>query len=353
MDQRPASVPPTVPTRPTRPTTPTTMTAVAHDRYGGPEVLEVREVPVPEPGPDEVRVRVAAAGLNPYDWHRHRGEPILPVRPSLGLRRPAAGSIPGADFAGTIDRVGSPVPGLAVGDRVFGEVAGNAVHGACAEYVVVPASRVTATPEGLDDVTAAAVPMGATTALEGLRRVGSLDGARVLVNGASGGVGHVAIQLARVLGAAEVVGVCGTARLDLVRDLGADDVVDHTVEDVTRSGRTFDVVFDTAGSHSVRSFCRVLAPDGTLVLVGGGRGRWMEPAGQILRAGLQMPVVRPRIVLVARVDCSGAVLAEVAEWIAQGRVRPVVDRTWPLRETAEAMRHLETGHVRGKVVVTT
>lgn len=327
-------------------TRPATMAAATFDRYGPPETVEVRRVSVPTIAAAEVLVRVGAAGLNPYDWHHYRGEPMLFVRPTIGVRRPRTPLTLGADVAGVVVQVGADVTGFARGDRVYGEVG----HGTCAEWVVAAADRLTRMPEGLSFEQAAAIPMGALTALQGLRDGELEPGHRVLVNGASGGVGHMAVQLAKAMGAGEVTGVCSTRNLDLVRGLGADQLIDYTTDDLTRQ-RGHDLLLDTVGNHSTRTFARMLAPTGCLVLVGGGRGRWVEPGGQVLRGLAQSPLVRPRVAAIMTVDGSGDALSTITDLVESGVVTPVVERSYPLADIVEALHQLEAGHVRGKLVV--
>lgn len=324
----------------------TLMRAAVFDRYGPPEVVEPSRIPMPTAGPGQVVVQVRAAGLNPYDWHHYRGEPLLFVRPTVGLRRPRTPITVGADVAGVVDEVGTGVSGWAVGDRVYGEVG----FGACAERVAVDPDRIARLPARLSFEQAAAVPMGALTALQALRDGGLQPGHRVLVNGASGGVGHMAVQLAVAMGAGQVTGVCSTRNLAMVAGLGAHRVLDYTGDDVT-SERDHDLVLDTVGSQPTRALARMVTPTGTVVLVGGGRGRWVEPGGQVLRGLVQSPFLRGRVTGVFSVDGSTAALATISEHVAAGSVTPVVERTYALDDVVTAMHHLETGHVRGKLVV--
>ncbi len=325
---------------------PATMRAATFDRYGPPEVVEPRRIPVPEPAADEVLIRVGAAGINPYDWHHYRGEPLLFVRPTVGVRRPRQPITVGADVAGVIEEVGAAVTGLSPGDRVYGEVG----FGTCAEFVAASADRVAPMPTGLTFEQAAALPMGALTALQALRDGRFEAGQRVLVNGASGGVGNMVVQLARAMGAASVTGVCSTRNLELVTDLGADRVVDYTRDDVAAE-RGHDLVIDTVGSLSTRALAMMVQPGGTVVLIGGGRGRWVEPGGQVVRGLLQSPFLRGRVTGVFTVDTSPEALGTITAMVEAGSVTPVVERTYALDDVVAAMHHLETGHVRGKLVV--
>lgn len=325
---------------------PTTMRAARFDQYGPPEVVEPRRIPVPEPAEGEVLIRVGAAGINPYDWHHYRGEPMLFVRPTFGVRRPRRPITVGADVAGVVAQVGAGVTGLSPGDRVYGEVG----YGTCAEFVAADAERVAPMPAGLTFEQAAALPMGALTALQALRDGGLEPGQRVLVNGASGGVGHMAVQLAKAMGAAEVTGVCSTRNLDLVTRLGADRVVDYTREDVAAE-RGYDLIVDTVGSLSTRAMAVMLQPEGTVVLVGGGRGRWVEPGGQVIRGLLQSPFLRGRVTGVFNVETSAEALGTITAMVEAGSVTPVVEQAYGLDEVVAAMHHLETGHVCGKLVV--
>ncbi len=319
--------------------------------YGSPDDLELADVATPVPGDDEVLVRVRATSVQPYDWHLLRGEPrIARLIPGLlGLRRPGI-EILGADIAGEVAAVGRDVTGFAPGDAVFALVAG----GGFAEYACVPAADLAPLSRTLSFEQAAAVPLAGITALLAVRDDGRLQsGQRVLVNGASGGVGTFAVQLAVAMGA-EVTGVCSGRNADLVRELGAADVVDHTTTDVTSGGRTFDLVVDIAGGHSARAFRRVLTHDGALVVVGGPAGRWLQPAGHTFAALALGPFVSQRIVVTDVVGGKHrrANLLTLTDYLDDGRVVPVIDRRYPFAELPDALRYSEEGHARGKVVVT-
>jgi len=327
------------------------MKAIVQDRYGSPDVLELREVDKPVAADNEVLVRVHAAGVNARDWHVMRGDPYV-VRlldPTVfGFRRPKI-KIRGTDFAGRVTEVGRGVERFRPGDEVFGEV-----HGALAEYVCVPDDMVELKPANLTFAQAAAVPLAGNTALMGLRDLGRVEpGQQVLVNGASGGVGTFAVQIAKSLGAV-VTGVCSTRNVELVRSIGADHVIDYTREDFTRNGRRYDVVLDLVGNRSLTACRRALTPTGTLVLSGGGvssGGRPIGPVGLIFRGQLLSRFVRHRL-LVLNAMPSRDNLAALRELAESGKVVPVIDRTYPLSEAREAIRYLEVEHARAKVAVT-
>ncbi len=320
------------------------MKAIVRDRYGSPDVLELREIEMPMMGDDDVLVRVRAAAVNPADWHLMSGLPYV-ARAAFGLRTPK-NRLLGRDVAGTVEAVGKGVAQLARGDEVYGEVEA----GSFAEYVCVPQEFAEPKPASLTFEQAAAVPLAGTTALQGLRDAGALQpGQSVLINGASGGVGTFAVQIARSFGA-DVTGVCGSGNADLVRSLGADHVIDYAREDFARAGKQYDLIFDLAGNRSLGDLRHALTPEGTLVLSSGSGGRWFGPVGQIAGALVRSPFLRQKLrTLVARRSKSD--LAVLKELVASGKVRPVVDRTYPLSETADAVRYLELGHARGKVVV--
>ncbi|HET6709911.1 NAD(P)-dependent alcohol dehydrogenase [Amycolatopsis sp.] len=300
------------------------------------------DVPDPVPGAGEVLVRVHATSVNPYDWHFLRGEPyVARLMPGGFGLRPAAGIL-GCDLAG---RVSSPGARFAPGDDVYALLP----RGAHAEYVCVREDLLAPMPSNLTHEQAAAMPMAAVTALLALRGVEA--GQRVLVNGASGGVGTFAVQLAKALGA-QVDAV--STNVSLVRSLGAERVFDYRAEDFTRSGRRYDFVLDVAGSRSVFACRRVLARAGTFVAIGGPAGRWVQPAGHVFAALASGPVARRRVVLADAVACpdKAAVLRELAGFVERGAVTPVVDRSYPFDDLRAAFAYSEAGHAKGKIVVT-
>ncbi|WP_369275101.1 NAD(P)-dependent alcohol dehydrogenase [Streptomyces sp. R11] len=324
------------------------MKAVIQDRYGSADVLEFRDIDRPVPATDEVLVRVHAASVNAYDWHFMRGDPLI-GRGMMGLRRPKA-RVRGRDFAGTVEAVGAGVTGIEPGDEVYGEA-----DGAFAEYVCARDSEVGPKPANLTFEQAAAIPLAGNTALIGLRDVARVQpGQTVLVNGASGGVGTFAVQLGKAYGA-EVTAVCSTRNVDLVRSLGADRVVDYTQEDFTLGGKRYDVVLDLVGNRSLGEFRRVLTPTGTLILSGGGvyeGGSVVGPMALFLKRRLAAPFARPQQLLEISARQSRANLAALRELAESGRIAPVVERTYPLSEAAEALRYVEVEHARAKIVVT-
>jgi NADPH:quinone reductase-like Zn-dependent oxidoreductase len=317
--------------------------------YGSPDKFDLAETDVPVPTDDEVLVRVRATSVNPYDWHHMRGEPsIVRLLPgTFGLRAPKF-TILGGDMAGQVEAVGRNVSGFRPGDEVFGLLK----SGAFAEYVSVGAGELVRKPANLSYEEAAAVPMAAVTALLALRDAGGVKpGHQVLVNGASGGVGTFAVQVALALGAT-VAGVCSARHVDLVRSLGAAEVIDYGVTDFTRRGQRYDVVLDIAGSRSAIACRRALTRRGTLVLVGGQAGRWVEPMGHMMAAAAVGPFISQRVVVAEapRADTK-ELLAAVAELIEHGTVTPVIDRRYPFEELPAAVRYQEEGHASGKVVV--
>jgi NADPH:quinone reductase-like Zn-dependent oxidoreductase len=323
------------------------MKAIVHERYGSPDVLELRDIDTPVVDDDSVLVRVRAASVNAYDWHMMRGLPFL-VRMSEGLRKPKQPAM-GVDVAGQVESVGKNVTRLRPGDEVFGSRTGS-----LAEYVRGgPKSFLVPKPANLTYEQAAAVPMAATTALQGLRDKGQLKpGQRVLVNGAAGGVGTFAVQIAKALGA-HVTGVCSTRNAEMVRSIGADQVVDYTQEDFTRSEQRYDLILDVAANRSLSDCRRVLVPNGVLVIVGAPPdARRMGPIVARLLAAVASSRFSSKKVLPFLAKNSKEDLIVLRELIEAGKVTPVIDRTYPLSEAAEAIRYLETGHARGKVVIT-
>ncbi|MFF3245288.1 NAD(P)-dependent alcohol dehydrogenase [Streptomyces sp. NPDC002870] len=323
------------------------MKAIVQDRYGSPDVLEFREVDKPVVADHEVLVRVHAATVNARDWHLMRGDPYL-ARLVLGFRGPKT-KIRGTDFAGQVEAVGKDVKRFRPGDEVFGEA-----DGAFAEYVCASEDVVEQKPAGLTFEQAAAVPLAGNTALMGLRDLGRVQtGQKVLVNGASGGVGTFAVQIAKSFGA-EVTGVCSARNVDLVRSLGADHIIDYAREDFTRNGQRYDVVLDLVGNRSLADIRRALTPAGTLVLSGGGvseGGSLLGPMGLIIRGQALSRFARHRL-LVLTATPNKENLATLRDLAESGKITPVIDRTYPLSEVPEAIRYLEVEHARAKVVIT-
>jgi NADPH:quinone reductase-like Zn-dependent oxidoreductase len=324
------------------------MKAMVQDRFGPPGVLRLADIDLPEIGPGDVLVGVCAAGLNPYDWHMLRGDPLIArlIPGAVGLIRPKY-RVAGLDAAGVVEAVGADVRGLSAGDEVLGFC-----PGAFAEYARAEAGKVVPKPASLTFEQAAAIPIAATTALRGIREVGRVRaGHRVLVNGAAGGVGSFAVQIAAALDA-KVTGVCSTRNADLVRSLGAAHVIDYTTDDFTREPDRYDVILDNVGNQPLSRLRRALAPAGILVLnAGGSPGQVVGPLGAMARAAVVDRFVRQRLrFLPTRED--RAELAAITVLIENGKLTPVVDRTYPLADTAEGLRHVEGGHARGKVVIT-
>jgi NADPH:quinone reductase-like Zn-dependent oxidoreductase len=321
------------------------MKAIAHDRYGPPGVLELRDVDVPVPGDDDVLIRVHAAGVDPGVWHLTTGLPYA-VRLGYGLRAPKI-RVRGMDVAGRVEATGKNVTRFKSGDQVFGSC-----DGAFAEYACARQDRLARIPANLTFEQAAAVPVSACTALQALRDRGRIrPGQQVLIIGAAGGVGTFAVQLAKAFGA-HVTGVCSTAKTDLVRSIGADDVVDYTRDDFADAGRRHDLILDTAGLRSLSHLRRALTPRGTLVIVGGeGEGRWLGGTDRVLRALVLAPFIRQRLCGLFSTQRQED-LRLLAELIEAGKVTPIIDRTYALDEVPEAVRHLAEGRARGKVVVT-
>lgn len=321
-----------------------TMRAIVYGCYGSPEVVELAEIEKPAPGDDEVLVRVHAAGVNPYDWHHMRGSPYL-MRLMTGIGSPEEIRL-GVDFAGTVEAVGSAVTRFEAGDAVFG-----GATGAFAEYVTVRENgSIARKPANATFEEAAGVGIAGVTALQALRDAGGLEaGEKVLINGASGGVGTFAVQIASHMGA-EVYGVCSTRNVEMVRALGAHRVFDYKKEDYTESDQTFDLIVDMVGNHSLSANRRVLASDGTLVGVGAPKGDWIAPLVPLVKAKLSSPFIDETVVtLLARLD--GEDLGFIAGLMEQGAVTPRIDRRYRLDDTAEAIAYSESGRARGKIII--
>jgi NADPH:quinone reductase-like Zn-dependent oxidoreductase len=321
------------------------MKAIVQDRYGSPDVLQLRDIDKPVVGDDEVLVRVHAAGVDQGVWHLMVGEPYLMRVAGVGLRAPK-NPVAGHDVAGSVEAVGGNVTAFQPGDEVFG-----VCRGSFAEYASARADRLDPKPANLSFEQAAAVPTSGATALQGVRDKGKVrPGQRVLIIGAGGGVGTFAVQLAKAYGA-KVTGVCSTSKTDLVRSIGADHVIDYTREDFADGRTRYDAILDIAGNRSLSHLRRALTPDGTLVIVGGeGSGKVLGIERQ-LRALMLSPFVRQKLgtwVATVRKDD----LRVLHEFLEAGTVTPVVDRTFPLSEAPEAIRYMRKGLARGKVVIT-
>jgi NADPH:quinone reductase-like Zn-dependent oxidoreductase len=321
--------------------------AIVYKKYGSADVLKLQEIDRPAVTDDGVLVRVHAASVNPVDWHTMTGTPYL-VRMQAGLRKPKSEQL-GVDFAGTVEQVGKDVTQFRPGDEVFG-----ARNGSLAEYVCVREERaVVHKPAGVTFEQMGAVAVAAISALQGLRDKGKIQsGQRVLINGASGGVGTFAVQIAKSFGA-EVTAVCSTRNVDTARSIGADHVVDYTREDFTRDGKRYDLILDVAGNRSWSDYKRVLDDKGTLVVVGGPKGnRWIGPLSQALKLRLGSIGGSRRVVAPFLAKVSKADLVVLQKLLEDGKVTPVIDRQYELSEAPDAFRYLGDGHARGKVVVT-
>ncbi|HEV8335865.1 MAG TPA: NAD(P)-dependent alcohol dehydrogenase [Candidatus Polarisedimenticolia bacterium] len=320
------------------------MKAITYSEYGPSDVLQLSEMAKPAPRVGEALVRIRAASVNPIDWHFMRGTPYL-VRLLTGWRKPKVTRL-GVDAAGQVEAVGGKVTQFRPGDEVFG-----ACRGAFAECGCAREAALALKPANLTFEQAAAVPVAAFTALQGLRDKGRIQpGKKVLINGAAGGVGTFAVQLARCFGA-DVTGVCSTRNVDLVRSIGAHHVVDYTREDFTKNGVQYDLIFDSVGNHSLSDCRRALVAEGTLVLVGApDKGPWLGPLTSILGAVALSPFVSQKLrPILARPNQEDWKV--LRDFLESGKVTPVIDRTYPLREISEAIRYLEEGHARGKVVI--
>lgn len=324
----------------------TTMLAAYQTGYGSPnDVIEMRTVPVPQPAADEVLLEVAASAVNALDWHFLTGTPRI-ARLSMGMLTPKR-KIPGADIAGTIVAIGEDVTTFAVGDEVFGEVG----HGGFGEYAVAKSKHLSHRPTNLSLEESSTLGVAALTALQGLRDWGELEpGDRVLINGASGGVGTFAVQMAKALGASHVTAVCSTRNVETVESLGADRVIDYTREDFTELDEKFDVLFDNAGSKTLGQTRQMIAPGGVLVMVTGQKGDWIRPVDRMLGGVVRSKFWSQRFVT-KTAHSSAEDCAVIKGMVERGEVRPVLDRRFQLEEAAEALAHQGGGHARGKSVV--
>jgi NADPH:quinone reductase-like Zn-dependent oxidoreductase len=321
------------------------MKAITYTEYGSPDVLQFTEVAKPTPKDNEVLIKIRAASVNPLDWHYMRGTPYL-VRIGAGLRKPKVTRL-GVDMAGQVEAVGKNVTQFQPGNEVFG-----VCKGAFSEYGCAIEDKLTLKPTNVTFEQAAAVPVAAISALQGLRDKGQIQrGQKVLINGAAGGVGTFAVQIAHVFGA-DVTGVCSTRNMGMVRSICAHHVIDYTQEDFTRSGLRYDLILDSVGNHSLSDCRRALTAEGTLVLVGGpDNGNWLGPLTGLLKAVVLSRFVhqklRPFLAHLRKDD-----LIVLREFLEAGKVTPVIDRSYRLSDVPEAIRYLEEGHARGKVVIT-
>jgi NADPH:quinone reductase-like Zn-dependent oxidoreductase len=323
--------------------------AILRDRYGSPDVLELTDIDKPEPADDEVLVRVHGASVNPADWHFLRGIPYI-ARMQFGLRKPKD-RVLGCDVTGQVEGVGNNVTMLKPGDEVFGSPFMHGL-GAFAEWVSISEDLLAPKPANLSFEQVAAVPLAASTALQGLRDHGRIEpGHKVLIIGASGGVGTFAVQLAKSFDA-EVSGVCSTRNVEMVRSLGADQVIDYTQEDFTHSGQNYDLIFQLAGTLSPSECRRALTSNGTLVISSGeSEGRWIGPVDRVIKALVLSPFVSQKMASFT-VKPNREDLQLLRQFIEDGKLRPVIDRMYSLVEVPEAIRYLEEGHAQGKVIIT-
>jgi NADPH:quinone reductase-like Zn-dependent oxidoreductase len=322
------------------------MQAIVYQRYGSPDVLKFEEIPIPTPSEGQVLIRVHAASVNPYDWHFLRGTPSL-IRLFTGMRRPKFPRL-GADVAGVVQEIGTDVALFKPGDAVFGTAKGS-----FAEYACAAASQLALKPQEISFQQAACLPIAGVTALQALRDKGRVQtGQTVLINGAAGGVGTFAVQIAKSLGS-RVTGVCSAKNVEVLRSIGADEVIDYTHEDFARSAQQYDLLFDLVGNRSLSDCLSAVHPTGTYIACGGGgpdRSSWDLLAGMLqntVRSAFASQKMPGLFANMNRTD-----LAILSDLVQRGTVIPVVDHTYSLREAAEAVRYVESGHVHGKVVIT-
>lgn len=326
------------------------MKAFMIEQYGSPDVMQLVDTEQPQPGPGEVLVKIHAAGTNPADWHFIRGEPFF-ARFEFGFPRPKIHRT-GNDLAGVVAATGPDVTAFKPGDTVFGQIEDFRM-GAFAEYACMSVEGISHKPENISFEEAAGVPIAAVTALQGLRDSGQLQaGQSVLVNGASGGVGTFAVQIAKALGASEVTGVSSARNHELVRSIGADHMIDYKTEDFTRTGKQYDLVFDAVGNRSAAAYARAVKPGGRAIVAG------FTTMGHMLLQVVLLGSLRSRlsdkhIGMMGTAKTNQADLQMLAELLADGTIKTVIDRTYPFAQTPDAMHYLETGHARGKVIITT
>jgi len=315
------------------------MKAIVYEKYGSPEVLEIRDVEKPIPGDEEVLIKVHAVSINPYEWHHMRGKPYF-ARLSVGFFNPKH-KILGMDVSGQVESTGKDVKQFKQGDTVFG----YSKYGGLAEFTCIREDKTVKIPENSNFKETASIPIAGVTALQGLRDYGKIQsGQKVLINGASGGVGTFAVQIARALGA-EVTGVCSTGNLDMVRSIGADKIIDYTQEDFTKSGIQYDLIYDTVGNYWLKDIRKAIKPGGLGVVAGFTTISKLMTVAFLGKSGKIKVLLQS-----AKVQLSD--LQFIAELIENGQLKPVIDREYPLVEIIEAMEYLETGHAKGKVIIT-
>ncbi len=321
------------------------MNAIVYRCYGSADVLELEEVEKPVPGDNEVLVKIKAAAVNPLDWHYMRGSPYIMRLIGAGIGKPEDTRL-GVDFAGTVEAVGSGVTGFKPGDDVFG-----GASGAFAEYVTIAEDRgLVLKPANISFEQAASVPIAAITALQALRDKGQIQpGQKVLINGASGGVGTFAVQIAKSYGA-EVTAVCSGRNEEMVRSIGADHVINYKQQDYTEGGQQYDLILDMIGNHSLSKNRNVMKPGGKLILIGGAKGDWVGPLMGPIKAMMYSPFVDQEFIMfIANMDKQD--LADIGELMKSGKVTPVIDRRYSLKEVPSAIRYSEEGHARGKIII--
>ncbi len=323
-----------------------TMKAIVYCDYGTSEVLKVMDIAKPVPNDNQVLVRVRAASVNPYDWHFIRGTPYI-MRLGIGLRKPKDTRL-GVDFAGTVEAVGKNVTEFKPGDEVWG-----GKGGAWAQYVVISEKALAKKPDTISFEQAGTIQIAGMTALQGLRKHGNIQpGQKVLINGASGGVGTFAVQIAKALGA-HVTGVCSGRNIELVKSLGADEVIDYTKEDFAKRPERYDVFLDNVPNHTLSECQQLLTPTGKYILIGGGGpndGKWLGPVGRVIHMVIKKKFQNaPMTMMVAEND--KADMNFISELMQTGKVKPVIDKTYKLGEVPAAIAYLETGRARGKVAI--